>query len=151
MFRVLLAALYFQQGRMDKAVTVLRPALALAAREGYVRVFLDAGMPFTPVLRECAAQGIEADYVAKLLHALRTESPLSMPEQKVASAQSDLLSERECEVLRLIAAGLSNPEIAEHLYLSVGTVKRHVHNIYAKLGATHRLNALALARERNLL
>jgi LuxR family maltose regulon positive regulatory protein len=55
------------------------------------------------------------------------------------------------EVLRLVAAGLSNPEIAEHLFLSVGTVKRHVYNIYSKLDVTGRVEAITRARELNLL
>ena len=61
------------------------------------------------------------------------------------------LSERELEVLRLVADGLSNSEIAERLFLAVGTVKTHVHNIYGKLGAPSRTQAIARARELNLL
>jgi LuxR family maltose regulon positive regulatory protein len=61
------------------------------------------------------------------------------------------LSERELEVLRLIAAGLSNREIAEELYIAVGTVKRHINHIYGKLGVHSRTQALVRARELNLL
>ena len=61
------------------------------------------------------------------------------------------LSERELEVLRLVAAGLSNQEIADQLFLTVGTIKRHLYNIYSKLGAKSRTDALTRAREYRLL
>jgi LuxR family maltose regulon positive regulatory protein len=60
------------------------------------------------------------------------------------------LSERELEVLRLIAAGLANREIAEELYIAVGTVKRHINHIYGKLGVHSRTQALARARDLDL-
>jgi LuxR family transcriptional regulator, maltose regulon positive regulatory protein len=150
--RVLLATLYSQEGEIDKAVAVLEPALRLAAKEGYVRVFLDAGKPLVPVLRQAAAQGIEPETVAKLLDTFREEG-LLLEKQKAEgdSPLSEPLSERELEVLRLVAAGLSNPEIAEHLFLSVGTVKRHVYNIYGKMDVTGRVEAITRARELKLL
>ena len=74
--------------------------------------------------------------------ALRTESPSTLDEP---------LSERELEVLRLVAAGLRNAEIASELFLSVGTVKKHVYNLSAKLGAASRTGAVALARKAGLL
>jgi LuxR family maltose regulon positive regulatory protein len=61
------------------------------------------------------------------------------------------LSERELEVLRLIAAGLANREIAEELVIAVGTVKRHINHIYGKLNVGSRTQALAKARELRLL
>ncbi|MGE5591042.1 MAG: response regulator transcription factor [Bacillota bacterium] len=61
------------------------------------------------------------------------------------------LTDREREVLGLIAEGLTNPEIGRRLYISEATVKRHVYNIYGKLGVTHRTAALARARELGLL
>jgi LuxR family maltose regulon positive regulatory protein len=149
--RILLATLHCQQGQLDRAVTVLEPALTLAAKEEYVRVFLDAGRPLLPVLRECAARGIELAYLARLLEAFRTEGLLQAQKPAAASPLAELLSEREREVLRLIASGLTNPEIAAHLFLSVGTVKRHVHNIFLKLEVTSRLNAIARVQELDLL
>lgn len=150
--RVLLAVAYQQEGRMDRAVAVLEPALALAAQEGYVRVFLDAGKLLVPVLRQAAAQSIEPEYVGKLLAAFREEGLLQEKQREErVSALAEPLSEREVEVLRLVAAGLSNPEIAEHLFLSVGTVKRHVYNIYGKLEVTGRVEAVTRARDLKLL
>jgi LuxR family maltose regulon positive regulatory protein len=150
-FRVLLAMLHQQQCRPDAAVTVLEPALALAAKEGYIRVFLDAGKPLIPVLRECVARGIEPDCVMRLLAAFRTEGLLPTERREETSSLIEPLSEREREVLRLVAAGLTNAEIADHLFLSVGTVKRHTHNIFIKLGVGNRVNAIARAREVNAL
>lgn len=69
----------------------------------------------------------------------------------IALHPSETLSEREVEVLRLVADGLSNPEIAERLFLSVGTVKRHVHNIFGKLEAANRVEAIARARAQGVL
>jgi LuxR family transcriptional regulator, maltose regulon positive regulatory protein len=150
--RVLLATIYQQESRMDSAVTVLEPALVLAAQEGYVRVFLDAGKSLVPVLREAAARGIEPQTVASLLDTFRAEG-LLQEKQKAEQASSlfEPLSERELEVLRLVGAGMSNPEIAEHLFLSVGTIKRHVYNIYTKLEVTGRVEAITRARELKLL
>jgi LuxR family maltose regulon positive regulatory protein len=150
-YRLPLATLHCQQGQLDRAVTVLEPALTLAAKEGYVRVFLNAGKPLLPVLRECAARGIEPEYVARLLEAFRAENRSPAEKQEQASALIEPLSEREREVLRLLAAGLSNSELAARLFLSVGTVKRHVHNIFLKLEVTNRMHASDRARELNLL
>jgi LuxR family transcriptional regulator, maltose regulon positive regulatory protein len=150
--RAFLAALHGREGRMDRALAILRPALTLAAKEGYIRAFLDAGKPLFPVLREAAAQSIEPEAVAKLLDAFRKEGLLQDKQKmEVASPLAESLSERELEVLRLVAAGLSNPEIAEHLFLSVGTVKRHVYNIYSKMDVTGRIEAITRARELELL
>jgi len=71
--------------------------------------------------------------------------------QTVVQPLADPLSERELEVLDLIAAGLTNREIADRLFITVGTVKRHVNNIYGKLQAHHRAEAIARARDLGLL
>jgi LuxR family maltose regulon positive regulatory protein len=131
---------------------VLEPALTLAAREGYARVFLDAGGALTPVLRACAARGFAPETVAKLLAAPGERSPRVVEASHgAASALVEPLSERELEVLRLAAAGLSNETIAAQLFLSTGTVKRHLHNTYGKLGVSGRFNAIERARSLRLL
>jgi len=150
--RALLATLHWQGGRREQAVAVLEPALTLAEREGYVRVFVEAGPALAPVLRQAAAQGIAPEFVGKLLTALGEEPlPSGMPSASASLALAEPLSDRELEVLRLVAAGLANAEIAEQLFLAVGTVKRHVFNLYGKLGATSRTRAVARARELGLL
>ncbi|MCW3054766.1 MAG: ATP-dependent transcriptional regulator [Chthonomonadales bacterium] len=150
-YRVLLATVYCRRSLMDRAVAVLEPALALGAQEGYTRVFLDADETLLAVLRECVARGIETEYAACLLSSFQTSVKVPGDRKPDAGLPSTRLSARELEVLRLVGAGLSNPEIAEHLILSVGTVKRHVHNIFLKLDATNRVNAVAHARQQHLL
>jgi LuxR family maltose regulon positive regulatory protein len=150
--RVCLATLHAQLGRMAPAITVLEPALTLAEREGYVRVFADAGIALFPALRRATARGIAPEWGGRLLAALGAASATTdQPPGSVSPSFVEPLSEREREVLRLLAAGHSNATIAGHLFLSVGTVKRHVHNIYGKLGATSRTSAAARARTLCLL
>jgi LuxR family maltose regulon positive regulatory protein len=157
--RPLLATLHWEGDRREQAVAVLEPALTLAEQEGYVRVFAEAGPAVAPVLRQAAAQGIAPEFVGKLLAALdkRVGAPLvgARPSLPVTAAGSpaliEPLSDRELEVLRLVAAGMANKEIAEQLFLAVGTVKRHVFNLYGKLGVTSRMSAVARARDLGLL
>jgi LuxR family maltose regulon positive regulatory protein len=150
--RVFLAVLHQVEGRGDQAVALLEPALTLAATQDYLRAFLDAGPRLVPVLRQAAAQGIETEYVGKLLAAFREEGLLAgAPPPQDAPALEPPLSERELEVLRLVAAGLSNTEMADQLFLSVGTIKRHLNNINTKLDATSRSSAVARARGLGLL
>jgi LuxR family maltose regulon positive regulatory protein len=82
------------------------------------------------------------------------EPPPSTGAQRLPPAQAGLLeplSPRELEVLRLLAQGLSNPQIAEVLIVSVGTVKTHTHNIFAKLGAANRMQAVRQAQALHLV
>jgi LuxR family maltose regulon positive regulatory protein len=124
------------------ALTALERALRLAEPEGYVRLFADLGLPMARLLQEAHARGVMPDYTATLLAARGGNG-------EVGSARSALpepLSARELEVLRLIAAGLTNREIAETLSISPETVKRHTAGIYGKLGAGNRTEAAARAR-----
>jgi len=84
-----------------------------------------------------------------LLQELAGESP--MPDDVLATGLPESLSERELEVLRLVASGLSNREIAERLVVTVGTVKKHLNNIFGKLGVGSRTEAIARARELSLI
>ena len=140
---------------MNPALASLQEALSLAEPEGYVRVFLDVGVTMGELL-DAFIQGRGAPqaqwiYANKLQAALRAEAG---EQRGIAAPGSQLiepLSEREVEVLGLIAAGLSNREIAERLVLAVSTVKSHVNNIYRKLGVSKRTQAVARARELDLL
>jgi LuxR family maltose regulon positive regulatory protein len=135
-------------GETDSAMVSLERALALAAPEGYVRLFVDEGAPMADLLRCAAAQALELDYVRPLLTAFgETTGPVSrMPEGLV-----EPLTPRELEVLRLLGAGLSNPEIAEHLSIAPSTVKTHTLRIYGKLQVHSRTQAVTRARECHLL
>jgi LuxR family maltose regulon positive regulatory protein len=150
--RVLLARLQWEGERREQAIVVLEPGLVLAEREGYVRVFVEAGPALTPVLRQAAAQGITPEYVGRLLTALgEREAGSSTPSGSCSLLLAEPLSKRELEVLRLLAAGLANAEIAAEFFISVGTVKRHLSNLYSKLGVTSRTSAVARAHDLGLL
>jgi len=102
------------------------------------------------LLREAAAQGTAPDYVEKLLTAFSTpETPPSS--RSHTQPLIEPLSDRELDVLRLLADGLTNQEIALALFISVNTVKTHLKNIYGKLGVNDRREAVAKAKELNLL
>jgi LuxR family maltose regulon positive regulatory protein len=138
----------------SEALVFLTDALALAEPEGYIRTFVDKGEPMAALLREAASQGIAPDYVAKLLAAFEAaprERRRPEPPPPLAQPLIEPLSERELEVLRLVAAGLSNREIAEALYISVNTAKTHLQRIYAKLVVSSRTAAATKAQELNLL
>jgi LuxR family maltose regulon positive regulatory protein len=149
-----------RQGDTLRAITVLERALSLAEPEGYVRILIDEGVSMGELLRQAAARGIAVGYVGKLLAAWEEETKderrmtKPLPPSLVLGLSPSLvepLSERELEVLRLIAAGLSNREIAERLVVAVSTVKTHINNIYRKLDVSKRTQAVARASELNLL
>jgi LuxR family maltose regulon positive regulatory protein len=120
----------------DERAALLGEALVAAAPEGYVRSFLDGGVPMAGLLRELAVTGRLPDYAQTLLSLIASPAPGTTPA---------VLSERELEVLRLLAAGHTNREIAQSLYLSVNTVKSHLKNLYAKLEVGDRRQAVTRA------
>jgi LuxR family maltose regulon positive regulatory protein len=132
---------------MAQALPALERALTLAEPEGYVRTFLDEGTPLTALLRKTAAKGVAASYASRLLAATRDTQVDSASTTQLVEP----LSEREIEVLRLIASGLSNQEIADALVIALGTVKAHSSSIYGKLGVRNRAQAVTRAQELNLL
>ena len=142
------------QGDIPPALVPLERALTLAEPEGYVRIFVDEGIPMTRLLYEALSRGVESDYVRRLLAAF----PVAEPEQTASSpmrgSKSELvepLSEREREVLQLIAEGLTNQEVATRLYLSLHTVKVHARNIFTKLAVKNRAQAVARGRALGIL
>jgi len=147
---LILQALSLQaQGDTDQAITTLEQALTLAEPEGFIRVFVDAGPPMARLLYEAVTRGIAPDYARRLLAAFPVTEPERADPSETQVPKSELvelLSERELEVLQLIAEGLTNPEIASRLFLSLNTVKVHARNIYGKLGVHNRTQAVARAR-----
>jgi LuxR family maltose regulon positive regulatory protein len=149
------------QGNTTDAVVVIERALTLAEPEGYIRTFVDEGEPMRLLMADYRLQlerrdGTLKSYVDKLLMAFPSVTPLA-PASQIRNQQSEInnlvepLSERELEVLHLIADGLSNHEIADKLVIGLGTVKTHINNIFGKLDVKNRTQAVARARELNLL
>jgi LuxR family maltose regulon positive regulatory protein len=143
-------------GQIEQAMTALHKALSLAAPVGYVRLFLDEGPPMAELLRQSMERGIAAGYAAQLLSALEAEerpspAPGPSPPPLVDQTLVEPLSQRELEILHLIAAGLSNRETAEKLFIATSTVKKHLENIYGKLGVHSRTEAVAKARDLGIL
>jgi LuxR family maltose regulon positive regulatory protein len=142
------------EGDTAQAVTTLERALTLAEPEGYIRTFVDEGTPMALLLYEALPRGIAPDYVRRLLTAFPIVESEQTDPSKTQVPKAELvepLSKRELEVLQLIAEGLSNPEIASRLYLSLNTVKVHSRNIYGKLGVHNRTQAVAKARALGVL
>ncbi|MCL4487133.1 MAG: LuxR C-terminal-related transcriptional regulator [Chloroflexi bacterium] len=150
---VLQAIAHRAHGEKDKAVHLLGDALALAEPGGFVRLFVDEGSPMAELLTEAAAHGIMPIYVGKLRAAFEAEAQTSEGKSDLSPAQPlvEPLSQRELEILRLIAQGLSNREICERLFLALDTVKGHNRRIFDKLQVQRRTEAVARAHELGLL
>jgi LuxR family maltose regulon positive regulatory protein len=153
--------MYRWQGDSEQAHASLEEALHLAMPQKYRRVFIDEGEPMRELLLD--HQSIVKRRVGTLdqsetLEALAYLDRLlaAFPSQTDSDAAGhgtlpEPLSERELDILRLIAAGRSNQEIAEKLVIALSTVKSHINNLYGKLGTNRRTEAIAIAREMGLL
>jgi LuxR family transcriptional regulator, maltose regulon positive regulatory protein len=137
----------WRRGDGPGALATLERALRLAEPENYVRLFADLGLPLARLLQEARSRGVMPEYVQRLLAAFGA----GVPALQAGPALPEPLTARETEVLQLLAAGLTNREIADKLVISPGTVKKHSANIYAKLGTGNRVQAVARARELDLL
>jgi LuxR family maltose regulon positive regulatory protein len=156
-----LRALALAGGDHAAALDALDEALALAAPQGYVRVFADAGAPMHALLTQLAAHrgqqptahGVTPRYLAALLRASRPvpAPPLPAPAAAAPPGLAGPLTDREADVLRLIAAGKSNQRIAYELVVTLDTVKKHVSHVLGKLGATNRTEAVTRARQLGLI
>ena len=148
-------------GEEDAAVAALVKVLTLACPQGYVRVFADEGPPMAALLGRLiaaqrsgsAAAGVPLGYLARLLRAFGSEHavPDTRPGTAAVPGIVEPLTSRELEVLGLLAAGRSNQAIAGQLVVTLDTVKKHVSHVLDKLGATNRTEAVARARELDLI
>ncbi len=145
---LVLQALAFQAKReVDQALAALKMAFSLTRPEGYMRTFLDAGEPMAKLLYQAKSHLIGAGYAAELLSAMGHAAGRAIPP---AQLLIEPLTSRELEVLALVEAGYSNQDIAARLVISLPTVKRHISNIYAKLGTSTRTQAISRGKELNL-
>jgi LuxR family maltose regulon positive regulatory protein len=150
-------------GDRSAAMRALAEALALAAPEGYVRVFLDEGPSVAALLRELTvgrrleqlgAPAVPRAFLAGLTKAFDGHGTRVRPPRRGGVAAPGLpvpLSTREHEVLTMLASGHPNRAIAEKLFITVDTVKRHVTHVFEKLGVANRTQAVARARDLGLL
>jgi LuxR family maltose regulon positive regulatory protein len=150
---VLQAVAHQAHGEKEKAGQVLGDALALAEPGGFIRLFADEGLPMAQLLAVASAQGIMPEYTGKLLAVFEAEEQKRADNSHRPTAQPliEPLSQRELEVLHLIAQGLSNREISERLFLALNSVKGHNQKIFGKLEVQRRTEAVARARELGLL
>ncbi len=129
-------------GNMDKAVSNMRASLNISSRGRYIRTYVDLGDTLIPCLEAVREQDLHVDYINDLLQALqRDDAPHAIID----------LTNREMDVLERMAQRKSNKEIASDLFLSPQTVKTHAQNMYRKLGATNRREAVEIGRHRGLI
>jgi LuxR family transcriptional regulator, maltose regulon positive regulatory protein len=153
---LLKALAHYIQGYKANALQELQKALELAEPGGFIRTFVDKGLPMLHLLSEAARRGMMPNYVAKVLTSFEAEKRTSdLTPHSVPALASELLleplSKRELEVLRLIAQGLSNHDISKRLFRSLDTVKGYNRNIFGKLQVQNRTEAVARARELGIL
>jgi len=145
--RILLALAYEAHNEIPGAIESLEYALSLAEPDGFIRIFVDEGASMAHLLSEAKVRGVMPEFLGKLLDVF------GKAENKTPSNQNVIepLSDREMEILTLIAKGLKNKEVAEKMVISLNTVLYHTKNIYNKLGVNKRTQAILKAQELNLL
>ena len=154
---ILQAVAHVAHGERDEALKLLSETLAIAAPGGFIRSFVDEGQPMRSMIYDLSFKiqnQTLAEYAGRLLAAFPAVQSQPSPKSENAKPKFSIpepLSPRELEVLRLIAAGLSNREISERLYLALSTVKGHSRIIFDKLQVQRRTEAVARARELGLL
>jgi LuxR family maltose regulon positive regulatory protein len=154
---VLQALAYQNAGQTVRAMNSLERALTLAEPEGFRQIFVDEGPAMARLLRAGATRGLSPTYAAMLLGALgetpADEEPIAKPPHAAGTLPVlvEPLSDRELEVLTLVAEGATNGEIASRLFLSLNTVKAHTRNIYGKLDVHNRTQAVARAKALGIL
>lgn len=156
-----LQALHFDtQGEKSTALDKLTKALNMAEPSGFIRLFVDLGPQMFGLLNQLAEQNVALDYIGQILAAFRDDEQAVVPvsaDQPTASPHQprrpsylsrplvESLTNRELDVLELLAQRLSNKEIAARLFISPKTVKKHLDNIYGKLNISNRRQAVEKA------
>jgi ATP/maltotriose-dependent transcriptional regulator MalT len=147
---ILRTLLYQAAGKINEALETLGVAVSAAAHTGYFRIFLDEGEPLHPLLEELKPRLREQTMIAYANRLLETMSP-GPAKPETGDKHKALMSERELEVLRYLAQGVTYEEIGRQLFLSLNTVQFHVKNIYSKLLVNKRFQAVEVAREMKLI
>jgi len=147
---VVRALMYHVEGKVEDARRMIERALSASAPRGYFRIFLDEADLMRPLLESVQARQNDKEvstFVRRLLDAMPGESVRAEP----VEGREDMLSDRELEVLRLLATGESYKEMGQQLFLSLNTVQFHIKGIYRKLLVNKRMEAIEKARELNLI
>jgi LuxR family maltose regulon positive regulatory protein len=154
-YLVMIALAQHALGNTQTAIDSLGQALTLAEPQGYVRLFVDEGLPMAELLNFAISQDIASEYASKLLAAFPGDVLSAVPIGRELSVNTqnlvEPLSEREIEVLHLMAEGYKYQEIADRLVVSINTVRHHTRNVYGKLDVNSRTQAIGRAKELNLL
>ena len=155
------ALFLWADGNTEPAVQLLEYILPLTETEGFIRSFVDEGEPMQQLLLElrlALKRKIGSETESRSLHLLHyVQTLITAFSQTISVAEIEQgnspepLSERELQILQLIAAGRSNQEIAENLVIAISTVKTHINRIYGKLGVKRRTEAILRAREMDLI
>ena len=142
--------MYEKEGETDLAASSLKEALLLAEPEGYIRLFVNEDKTMQDILNYILSDhskenSISTAYITHLIEEINNSL------SKSAQPLQEPLSDREIDVLKLLSAGYSNKEIADKLFVAVGTIKKHTHQIYQKLNVENRTRAIQTAKELNLI
>jgi LuxR family maltose regulon positive regulatory protein len=146
---LILGAYAFQHTGLEAgALDYLNLALAMGARGGYVRIFADEGQPMLDILeRQQGKLDVPSTYLKDLLEVLRGEAAGAVHQPPDTKDRLVSLTRRELDVLRQLADGKSNQEIADELVLALNTIKKHVANILGKMGVANRTQAVMEAKK----
>jgi LuxR family maltose regulon positive regulatory protein len=166
---VLQALALKKRGRADEALDALKDAVALAEPGGWIRPFVEAGQTMADLLMRLRQQNVSVDYIERILAAFpdtasttplpdlrstndkrefeaETITQIPDPKSKIKNSLVEPLTNRELDVLELLAQRLQNKEIAEKLFVSPATIKSHLESIYQKLNVTNRREAVDKAK-----
>lgn len=151
---VLQSVVLLKQNQIGQALEKLENSLDMAAPQGYVRIYVDAGLPMLHLLLTARSREIHADYIHHLLIAFPGVNPEQIVKPQTRNSEFDWiepLSDREIDVLQLLSKGLTNQAVADRLVLSIHTVKAHTRSIYSKLAVNNRTQAVDRARTLGVL
>jgi LuxR family maltose regulon positive regulatory protein len=144
----LLASVYDKQGRLEEALTVLEEAVNLAGPGGFIRPFIESGPAVVSLLKRLAEKNIAVDYIGHLLDAFSSHT---LQPSSIAQTSDGELTNREHDILELVAQRLSTKEIADKLFISTHTVNSHLKSIYRKFDAHNRQEAVSRAKNLGIL
>jgi LuxR family maltose regulon positive regulatory protein len=160
------ALLHDSQNNKPAALKTLTEALALAEPGGFIRLFVDLSSRMADLLKRLQKQNVAVDYIEELLAAIRDDEHRPVPDATDQNSSSphhplspptpsqplvDPLTNRELDVLELLTQRFQNKEIAEKLFISPETVKKHLNNIYGKLSVSDRRQAISKAMDLGIL